>query len=160
MRSRIAKTTANMPPARSGPRQFRTVRSLDPLLDIVQQLHLISAICRYGVGRWHLESIPDAIELPHAAAESSGDFCACVNGCLGPSSPAPREFVQIVAIRSIATNRQPLALRQAREQSKIDCAQSGTEVTAAFELARQHKPFVFRASSCEYGVAKIRQWSY
>jgi len=82
---------------------------------MAQQLLLIAAICRHGIRRRHLESIPDAIELPHAAAEFSGNFGACVCGRLGAPSPAPRKFVEVIAVRPVAANRQPLALRQARD---------------------------------------------
>src|SRR5436309_4038045 len=111
MSSRIANTAAKIAPASKGPRQLSTMPPLDLLSDMVEQLPLILAVGGDRLRRRHMRPIPHAIELPHAAAQFLRYFDPLLQRRLRTPPPPARKLIQVIAIRAIAANGQPIALR-------------------------------------------------
>src|SRR5580704_5544555 len=105
MSSRTENTTAKIAAASSGPRQLSTMLSPELLSDMVEQLTLIQAVC--GDRRWgqRMRSIPNAIELPQAAAQFLRNFRTRLDRRLRTPPPPARKLIEIFAIRAIAPNR-------------------------------------------------------
>src|SRR5580693_3183813 len=102
MTNRIANTAAKIPAASSGPRQLSTMLLPGLLSDMVEQLPLILAVRSHCLLRQHMGPIPNAIELPQAAAQFLRNFCPRLNGRLGTPPPSARKLIEIFAIRAIA----------------------------------------------------------
>src|SRR6266849_1151256 len=111
MSNRIANTAAKIPPASSGPRQLSTMPPGDLLSNMVEQLPLILAVGGDRLSRRNMRPIPDAIELPQADAQFFRYFDASLQRRLRTPPPPARKLIQVIAIRAIAANGQPFALR-------------------------------------------------
>src|SRR5580700_5427159 len=109
MSSRIANAVANIPAASRGPRQLSTMLPCELPSDMVEQLPLILAVVGDRLWRRHMRPIPHAIELPQAPAQFVRYFDPLLQRRLRTPPPPARKLIQILAIRAIAANCQPLA---------------------------------------------------
>src|SRR4029077_3699287 len=101
MSSRIVNTAAKIPTARSGPRQLGTIPSPDLLSNMVEELPLILAIHSDRLWRHRMRPVPNAIELPQAAAQFLRDFRPRLDRGLRTPAPPARKLIEIFAIRAI-----------------------------------------------------------
>src|ERR1700730_9953929 len=131
MNSRIANAAAKIPAASNGPRQLSAMPPCDLLSNMAQQLPLILPVNGNRLWRQNIRPIPHAIELPQAAAQFLRYFDSLPFRRRRPPPPSPRKLVQVIAIGSIATNRQPLALRQSGQQAQVRRAQPQPQFTFA-----------------------------
>src|ERR1700730_13633080 len=99
----------------------------DLLSNMAQQLPLILPVNGNRLWRQNIRPIPHAIELPQAAAQFLPYFDSLP--VRRPPPPSRRKLVKIMAIGSIATNRQPLALRQSGQQAQVRRAQRQPQFT-------------------------------
>jgi hypothetical protein len=83
----------------------------DLLSDMVEQLPLILAVGGDRLWGRHMRPIPHAIELPQTAAQFLRYFDPLLQRRLRTPLPPARKLIQVIAIRAIAANCQPLALR-------------------------------------------------
>src|SRR5216684_8316467 len=111
MSSRIANTVAKIPAASRGPRQLSTRLPCDLLSNMIEQLPLILAVGGDRLWRQHMRPIPHAIELPQAAVQFLRYFDPLLQRRLRTPPPPARKLIQVIAIRAIAANGQPFALR-------------------------------------------------
>src|SRR5580700_7533457 len=148
MTNRIANTAAKIPAASSGPRQLRTMLLPGLLSDMVEQLPLILAVRSHCLRRKHMGPVPNAIELPQAAAQFLRNFCPRLNGRLGTPPPSARKLIEIFAIRAIAANHQPFAMGQSCKQTEIRRAQGEPQFALLFQSSRQGEPFVLGTHAC------------
>src|SRR5271165_3832799 len=111
MSSRIANTVAKIPAASRGPRQLSTMLPCDLLSNMVEQLPLILAIAGDRLWRRDMKPIPYAIKLPQAAAQFLRYFDALLQRRLRTPPPPARKLIEVFAIRAIAANCHPFALR-------------------------------------------------
>src|SRR5580658_2005418 len=157
MSSRTENTTAKIAAASSGPRQLSTMLSPELLSDMVEQLTLIQAVC--GDRRWgqRMRSIPNAIELPQAAAQFLRNFRTRLDRRLRTPPPPARKLIEIFAIRAIAPNRQPCALRQSGQQAQVRRTQCQPQLALPLQPVCQRKPFVFRTFAGDGLVAQVGQ---
>src|SRR5579862_2900557 len=100
------------------------------------------AVRSHSLWRRHMGPVPNAIKLTKAAAQFLRNFSPRFNRGLGTPSPPAGEFIEIFAIRAIATNGQPFALGQSCKQTEIRGAQSEAQVAFPFQPSRQREPFV------------------
>src|SRR5712671_2315068 len=156
MSSRIANTAAKIPAASSGPRQLSTVPSPDLLSNMAEELPLILAIRSDPLCRHRMRPVPNTIELPQAAAQFLRDFRPRLDRCLRTPAPPAGKLIEIFAIRAIAANRQPLALRQSRKQTEVRRAKREAQFAFPFQPACQREPFILGALTRRGTVAQIR----
>src|SRR5262249_57435040 len=106
-----------------------------PLSDMIKQLLLILSVRGGGFWRYCVSSIPNRIEPAQTAAQLFGNFRSRINRCLRAPPPPTHKLVKIFTIRTIPTNRQPLALRQSRQQTEISRAHSQTQLAFLLQPA-------------------------
>src|SRR5258708_37603170 len=105
MSRRSANTAAKIPAASSGPRQLSTMPSPDLLSNMVEELPLILTIPGDPLWRHRMRPVPNAIELPQAAAQFLRDFRPRLDRRLRTPTPPARKLIEIFAIRAIAANQ-------------------------------------------------------
>src|SRR5579863_2955109 len=157
MSNRAAKTAAKIAAASSGPRQLSPVLSLELFSDIGEQLTLILAVRRNRRWRQRMGSVPNAIELAQAAAQFLGNFRTRLERRLRTPPPAARELIEIFAIRAIAANCEPSALRQSGQQAQIRRTQCQPQIALAFQAVCQREPFVLGTFAGNRGVVQVGQ---
>src|SRR4051812_31593252 len=111
MSSRIANAAPKIPAASSGPRQLSTVPSRPLISNIVEELPLVLAIRRDGFRGHCMRAIPNPVKLPQATAQCLRDLGLRLGRRLRTPAPATRKLIEIFAIRTIAADREPFALR-------------------------------------------------
>src|ERR1700723_4508379 len=155
MSSRTENTTAKIAAVSSGPRQLSAVLSPELLSNMGEQLTLILAVRSHRRRRQRMRSIPNAIELPQAAAHLLGNFRARLDRRLRTPPPPARKLIEIFAIRAIAPNRQPCALRQSGQQAQVRRTQGQPQIALVFQPVCQRKPFVLRTFAGNRRVVEI-----
>src|SRR5439155_1950864 len=153
----MPKTLAKTAAASRGPRQFSAARSSERFSDMVEQLPLTLAVRRDRRWRHRVKPIPNAIEQPQAAAQCLGNLNARLDSRLRAPSPAASELIEIFAIRAIAANRQPFALRQSSQQGQVRRTQCQPQLAFSLEALRQREPFVLRTLTRYRRVAEVGQ---
>src|SRR6516164_3495492 len=107
----MANTIAKIPAASKGPRQLTTMFRCELLSNMVEQLPLILAVGGDRLWRQHMRPIPHAIELPQASAQFLRYFDPSLRRRLRTPPPPASKLIEVFAIRAIAANCQPFALR-------------------------------------------------
>src|SRR5580700_3366140 len=157
MSNRTENTIAKIAEASSGPRQLSAVLSPELLSNMGEQLTLILAVRSDRRRRQRMRTIPNAIELPQAAAQLLGDFRAHLDRRLRTPPPSARKLIEILAIRAVAPNRQPCALRQSGEQAQVRRPQRQPQIPLAFQPVCQRKPFLLRTLARNRRVMQVGQ---
>src|SRR5580704_15132130 len=103
-----------------------------------------------------MRPIPNAIEYAQTAAQFFGDSRSHLNSCLRTPPPTASELIEILAIRAIPANRQPLALRQSSQESQISRTQRQTQFALTFQPSRQREPFILGTFIRNRRVAEVR----
>ncbi len=104
-----------------------------------------------------MRSIPNAIELPQAAAQFLRNFRTRLDRRLRTPPPPARKLIEIFAIRAIAPNRQPCALRQSGQQAQVRRTQCQPQLALPLQPVCQRKPFVLRTFAGDGLVAQVGQ---
>src|SRR5438477_3830565 len=143
MSNRVANATEKIPTASSGPRQLSTMPSPARLSNMGEELPLILAVRGDCLRRQPMEAVPNAIELPQAAAQFLRNFRPRFHCRLRTPPPTARKLIQIFSIGAVAANCQPFALCQSRKQAEVRCTQRQAHFALPLQPACQREPFIF-----------------
>src|SRR5580692_8548590 len=129
MSSRTENTIAKIAAVSSGPRQLSAVLSPELLSNMGEQLTLILAVRSDRCRRQRMRSIPNAIELPQAAAQFLRNFRARLERRVGAAPPPPRKLLGTYANRAFVPSLEPCALPQSSQQAQIRFTQRQPQIT-------------------------------